>query len=117
MRMLLAALLMVAVQGGTKAWYGPVTATFNVMFGGNPYDPDVNDVRVQFLGPTGAPIERLAYFDGEGAYKAVLVAPMKGHFKATLFRNGQKMLEQPQEGLLDAETPLPHGYVHPDPAA
>ncbi len=100
--------------GELKTWYGPATATFQVMFAGNPYDPAVNDVRVSFLGPQGDPIERIAYFDGEGGYKAVLVTPMKGRYKATLMRNGKKLLEQPQEGLLSLDTPLSHGFVRRD---
>ena len=84
------------------------------MFGGNPYDPAVNDVRVKFLGPTGDPIERIAYFDGESGYKANLVTPNRGRYVATLYRNGQKLQELPQEGILDLETPLPHGFVRRD---
>lgn len=104
-------------QADSKSWYGPATATFQVMFGGNPYDPAVNDVHVKFLGPKGDPIDRIAYFDGESGYKAILVTPIKGRYKATLYRNGQKMIEQPQEGLLDLEAPLPHGFVRLDKTA
>jgi hypothetical protein len=102
------------VQSDLKTWYGPRTVTFQVEFAGNPYDPEENDVRVQFLGPKGDPIERLAYFDGESGYKATLVTPIKGRYVATLYRNGKKMLELPQEGLIDVESPLAHGFVHPD---
>ncbi|MDR3691570.1 MAG: cellulase family glycosylhydrolase [Fimbriimonas sp.] len=104
-------------SAATKAWFGPAIATFQVQFGGNPYDPDQNDVRVQFTGPSGPPIERIAYYDGVAGYKAVIVAPVKGLYKATLIRNGKKMLEQPQEGLLNVTRPLEHGYVHPDTEA
>ncbi len=104
-------------QSATKTWYGPATATFQVQFAGNPYDPDQNDVRVQFTGPSGPPIERLAYFDGIGGYKANLAVPIKGLYTAVLFRNGKKMLEKPQEGLLDLTRPMEHGYLHPDPDA
>ncbi len=96
-------------------WFGPATATFQVQFAGNPYDPEQNDVHVQFVGPSGPAIDRLAYFDGKSGYKAVLVAPIKGLYKATLYRNGKKMLEQPQEGLLNVTRPIEHGFVHPDP--
>lgn len=113
--MLLAVLALAFGQGDTKTWYGPGTVTFQVEFGGNPYDPTVNDVHVKFLGPKGDPIDRIAYYDGEGGYKATLVTPIKGRYLASLYRNGRKMLELPQEGLIDLETPLPHGYVHPDP--
>jgi len=113
--MLLTAL--VHAQVDTKSWFGPATATFQVQFGGNPYDPDQNDVRVQFTGPSGPPIERIAYYDGVSGYKAVLVTPLKGLYKAVLLRNGKKMLELPQEGLLDVRRPFEHGYVHPDPVA
>jgi len=102
-------------QSTPASWFGPAQATFQVQFGGNPFDPDENDVRVQFTGPSGPPIERLAYFDGAG-YKAILVTPIKGLYKAVLYRNGKKMLEEPQEGLLDLTRPLEHGFVHPDPA-
>ncbi|AIE86757.1 hypothetical protein [Fimbriimonas ginsengisoli] len=98
-------------------WYGPVSATFNVEFDGNPYDPAENDVRVKFLPSKGEAIERLAYFDGHGAWKATLVAPIAGKYQATLYRNGRKSSEPAEEGVIEALEPLKEGFIHPDTAA
>lgn len=114
--MLPAALVMFCrLSLGPIAWFGPATATFNVMFAGNPYDPVQNDVRVDFIGPKGPAIERIAYFDGHGAWKAILVTPIAGKYQATLVRNGKKALEPAAEGVLDVERPLPFGFLRPDP--
>lgn len=107
--MLVAAL---ALSLSAPSWYGPVVATFNVEFAGNPYDPAENDVRVLFTGPSGAPIERIAFYDGEAsAWKAVLVAPTVGKYQAKLIRNGAEKMEPAVEGILDVEQPLKNGYV------
>ena len=37
-----------AMTFASQTWYGPVTVSFKVQFAGNPYDPEVNDVRVRF---------------------------------------------------------------------
>jgi hypothetical protein len=112
----LAAFVVAPIQAPAK-WFGPVTATFNVEFDGNPYDPEENDVHVQFLGPKGSPIDRIAYFDGHGAWKAVLVAPAAGKYQATLIRNGRKSLEPAAEGVLEATEPVKEGFLQPDPVA
>jgi len=101
-----------------RPWYGPATATFRIQFVGNQYDPAENDVRVRFLGPKGAPIERLAYFDAEeGAWKATLVTEQTGMYKATLVRNGQVSAEENEEGVLDLTKATSRGYLRRDPAA
>lgn len=96
-------------------WFGPASVSFDVQFTGNPYDPAENDVRVRFIGEKGQRTERLAYYDGNGSWKAVLVAPEPGTYKAELVRNGQTMLQAPNEGFLTAKASLPHGFVHVDP--
>jgi len=98
-------------------WFGPATATFRVDFGGNPYDPAVNDVRVKFVGPKGQTEERLAYYDGSGSWKAVLVAPVAGKYKATLVRNGSEASEPAAEGQLDVDKPVKLGFIKVDPVA
>ncbi|MGV3614794.1 MAG: hypothetical protein ACO1SV_05595 [Fimbriimonas sp.] len=113
--MLAAALTLSAVALPPKTWYGPATATFNVEFAGNPYDPAENDVRVRFLGPKGDPIERIAYYDeAESAWKAVLVTSEPGKYQPKLFRNGVEKIEPPVEGLLDVTEPLKGGYIRTD---
>lgn len=113
---LIAALgLLPSVLSPAPAWYGPATVTFRVGFGGNPYDPAQNDVRVKFLGPEGEPIERIAYFDAdENAWKAVLVAPVPGKYVAKLYRNGAEKMQAPEEGLVEVSQKL-GGYIRIDP--
>lgn len=101
----------------TATWFGPAFATFRVEFGGNPYDPEVNDVRVRFVGPKGEKVERLAYYDGDGAWKAVLVAPAAGKYKAILLRNGEEANEPAAEGTLDVSQPVKMGFIKVDPVA
>lgn len=101
-------------QAPPATWYGPATVTFHVEFAGDPYDPDVNDVRVQFLGEKAEKLERIAYYDGDGAYKAVLVAPTPGRYRPILFHNGQACQVQDDEGIVDVEQPLKHGFVRVD---
>ncbi len=95
-------------------WFGPATATFNVQFTGNPYDPAENDVRVRFVGPKGKVVERLAYFD-QGAFRATLVAPEPGVYHPVLVRDGVPLAMADEEGDLNVDKPLAHGYIHPDP--
>lgn len=102
-------LITLAAQLAT-VWYGPATATFDVDFPGNPYDPAVNDVRVLFTSKAGKKLERLAYYD-EGAFRAVLVAPEPGEYTATLFRNGNAMQQTATEGKISLKNPMPRGFL------
>jgi hypothetical protein len=112
-------MLLLALQAAVLpvTWYGPVTASFPVMFAGNPHDPAENDVHIKFIGPKGDPIDRIAYFDGQNAWKAVLVAQTPGLYVPSLYRNGVKAQVQPAEPVLEANRPIPNGYIHVDPLA
>ena len=104
------------VQDLPKTWYGPATATFEVQFSGNPYDPAENDVHVVFMGEKGQKEDRLAFFDSEqGAWKAVLVAKEPGTYRAELIRNGATSAEAAKEGFLEIRNPLEKGYIGLDP--
>lgn len=108
--------LLSLINAPLKTWYGPAVATFHAAFGGNPYDPAQNDVKVRFTGPSGAPIERIAYFDeSDCVWKAVLVTEKPGKYVAKLIRNGVEKLQAPDEGILDVSNPLPNGFVRIDP--
>jgi len=113
---MLALLPLAAISFQKATWFGPVEATFNVSFAGNPYDPAQNDVHIRFTGPKGDPIDRIAFFDGKGTWKAILVTPVAGKYIASLYRNGKKAFETSQTTLLDAQTPLKMGFVQVDPA-
>lgn len=117
--MLTAALLALTLpqKPAKQAWFGPATATFHVDFLGNPFDPAVNDVRVKFKSAKGDTFERLAYYDGNGNWKAVLVTPIAGSYQATLFRNGKQANAPSEEGTLQVTEPLKLGFIEVDPVA
>ncbi len=95
-----------------QVWYGPAEAVFRVQFGGNPYDPAVNDVRVRFTPDKGPAQERLAYFDEKaGAWKAILVTKEPGRYLPVLLRNGvaQQVASEPMR--LSADKKLPRGFL------
>lgn len=109
--MLAACLILTSAQATpAKRWYGPVTATFEVQYPGNPYDPDENDVRVVFEGSRGEKQERPAYFH-EGTFVAHLVSPQSARYTAFLVRNGKRQLATSEEGPLDASDPVPRGFL------
>lgn len=113
---MLVAPLLAAVLAQTQppaTWYGPGTVSFNLQFAGNPYDPDVNDVHVRFVNEKGFSVDRLAYFDN-GLWKAVLVSPQPGKYRATLLHNGKTSPDEPVPTPLLLNTPLPHGFIHAD---
>lgn len=91
MSVLVAPLALLIAPAKPVEWYGPVTVSFAAYFDGNAYDPDQNDVRVKFVREKGKSVERLAYFD-DGKWKAVLLAPEPGKYKASLIRNGRATL-------------------------
>ncbi|UQA62040.1 hypothetical protein [Polyangium aurulentum] len=96
------------------AWYGPAVATFEAEMAGNPYDPEENDVRVRFVGENGRHYERIAFFDGPSTWKAVLVAPEPGVYRAFLHRNGERQSVEPKETLLELKARLPRGFLRVD---
>lgn len=100
-----------------RTWFGPVTVSFNVKFPGNPYDPAENDVTVRFTNESGASLDRIAFYDGPAGWKATLVAPNKGRYKAVLIRNGERTTVQPNPAEVVLETPIAKGYVRRDPDA
>lgn len=95
------------------AWYGPVEVSFDARFEGNPFDPDQNDVRVRFTPAKGPSLERLAFYDGE-KWKAVLLAPAPGKYRAQLVRNGKAVLE-PAGVEIKPSQRLKDGFVRRDP--
>ena len=105
-----------SVAQDKRTWYGPVTVAFHAQFGGNPYDPDQNDVRVRFAGPDGDTVERLAYFDA-GVWKATLVAEKPGRYTPRLYRNGSPTSDAADPAQVVLDRAIPKGYVRRDPAA
>jgi len=83
-------------------WYGPKTVSFSVPTQGNPYDPVLNDVRVDFKGPKGVVERRLAYFD-DGVWKATLLSHTKGVFQPVVLVNGKKGASLPRLTLSGTE--------------
>jgi hypothetical protein len=95
-------------------WFGPVTVRFHVVFDGDPFDPDQNDVRVRFKGEHGETYERIAYFDGSG-YAAKLVAPTADTYTSVLVRNGMVTQAEPDLPKLSVDHPLPNGFIRRNP--
>ncbi|MCW5941743.1 MAG: hypothetical protein KIS66_05900 [Fimbriimonadaceae bacterium] len=109
------ALLAIAVASAAPVdWFGPATVEFRLETKGNPFDPAENDVRVRFAGPNGAVENRMAFYDGEGRWKAVLVANRKGRYVPSVQVNGHPADVRP--AALDLAERLPLGFVrrHPD---
>lgn len=85
--------LSLAMGQGAPTGFGPATVAFPLTVQGNPFDPDANDVRVRFVqGPKTE--ERLAYFDADGKWKAVLRAGTGGVWDATALHNGKVVAEK-----------------------
>jgi hypothetical protein len=106
--MLLPLLLLSTLMTQSTVWYGPATAVFAAPPGGNPFDPEVNDVRAVFSGPHGEEETRLAYWS-HGAWRAVLVAHDPGVYTARLIRNGEAVHGSPVKVRL--KTRMPDGFV------
>lgn len=103
--MLAPAMIALATVGQT--WYGPTTVSFSLPAEGNPYDPVINDVWVEFRGPGGHVERRLAYFDGT-RWNSTLLAHAKGTYRAVVFRNGKSGATLPPVSIAK---PLPGGFV------
>ncbi|MDR3688821.1 MAG: cellulase family glycosylhydrolase [Fimbriimonas sp.] len=102
-------LLAAFVVGKTPpAWYGPVTVVAPISVIGNPYDPDENDVTVDFTAEDGQKLHRLAYFTGDGKFAATLVSPFPGRFTAEFTLNGRRAFTV---SPVDVQRPLPHGFI------
>ncbi|MFQ3587100.1 MAG: cellulase family glycosylhydrolase [Fimbriimonadaceae bacterium] len=108
---MLAALAM-ALGTAPTVWYGPVAATFDVSFPGNPYDAGENDVRVRFEGPREE--TRVAFYD-EGRWNAILLTRHPGVYRARLIRNGRATPHPTQEVRVSAEQRLRDGFVRVAP--
>jgi len=106
---MLSLLAAAAVSRMTASWYGPVTITAPIAFSGNPYDPDENDVTVDFVSPSGKKVHRLAYFVGDGKFASTLVAPEPGKYSAHFVLNGKQVFVSPDAA--DVETKLDHGFI------
>ncbi|RYG29622.1 hypothetical protein EON81_26360, partial [bacterium] len=68
------------------------------------------------LGPGGHVFERLAWYDGDGSWRATLVTPTKGLYKAELWRNGKATtgeitVDDGKSTEINAETPLARGFL------
>ncbi len=107
--MVLCLLASIVVGVVPTVWYGPKTVTASIPFSGDPYDPEENDVQVDFVGAHGATFNRLAYFVGDGKFAATLAAPIRGKYTARFILNGKEALVQ--KDAVDLETKLPHGYI------
>ncbi len=95
--------------GKISAWYGPATVTAPISFSGDPYDPEVNDVTVDFVSDSGVKVHRLAYFIGDGKFSSTLVAPTPGRYTARFMLNGKVAAEL--RNAADVETKLAHGFI------
>lgn len=95
-------------------WFGPATVEFRLEPNGNPFDPVENDVRVRFRSADGAVEDRLAFYDGEGRWKAVLVATKKGTYAPSVVRNGDSVNLELKPLTLDRRLPLGFVRRHPD---
>src|SRR5271166_4547987 len=103
-------LLAAAVVGfSPSTWYGPATVIAPLSFSGDPYDPAVNDVSVEFIGGHGERLRRLAYFAGDGKFAATLVAPAPGKYTAKFILNGTVAADL--KDAVDVETKLTHGFI------
>ncbi len=98
-----------AVGSLSTSWYGPGTVEASLPYTGDPYDPDVNDVEVDFVGKHGEQYRRLAYFIGDGRFASTLVAPKPGKFTARFLVNGKQVAER--KDAVDIETKLAHGFI------
>lgn len=103
------AVLAFAALAAPVEWFGPAAVEFRMETKGNPFDPAENDVRVRFRSPDGTVEERLAFYDGDGQWKAVLVAHKKGRYVPVVLRNGERTSLQPAAVTLDRKVPL--GFV------
>ncbi len=96
-----------------KTWYGPQEVSFFIQFAGNPYDPEVNEVKVHFVNDNGLAVDRPAYFE-HGAWRALLMAPLPGHYRATLIHNGKNSTEEAVPKIIVLDQKAVHGFVHLD---
>lgn len=86
---------LLALYAPADTFYGPVEIELPIATTGNPFDPNVNDVRVHVTGPKRRTYERLAFYS-HGKWKAVLVLPVAGEYRVTIHRNGQEMGSLPK---------------------
>lgn len=73
-------------------WYGPALVRFDLAVAGNPFDPEENDVRVIFTQGERRE-ERLAAYDGDGRWFAVLRARAPGEYLVAVTRGGATVLD------------------------
>lgn len=97
------------VSNSLATWYGPSTLTIPVSFTGDPYDPQVNDVEVEFTGAHGEKLRRMGYFVGDGEFSTTLVAPTPGKYSAKVFLNGAVVAAVKDAAILNEK--LPHGFI------
>jgi len=84
-------------------WYGPVAVTIDTDFGGNPYDPDQNDVRVRFRSADGKTEERLAFANGNGGWTAYFATKVPGNYRAEFWRNGAVVPMSASDVVVEAD--------------
>lgn len=101
-------------QAQTGTVYGPVTASFQVQFSGDPNDPEQNDVRVQLTNDKNESVERPAYFD-DGNWKARFTVARPGRYVAKLRRNGDATFEPDVEIRVSEKDKLSVHRVQLDP--
>ncbi len=81
-----ALLLTIVGQSAPNTWFGPATVSFGTAVTGNPYDTSANDAWVTFTkGSTSVRVP--AYYD-DRSWKATLIGPSAGDYRAELTVNG-----------------------------
>lgn len=86
--MLFSAVLLSGLE--SPKMFGPIELELPVTTSGNPYDPEVNDVRAIFKSATGKTVERLAFFrNGKWIVKALV--PEKGKYLVMAMHNGDQV--------------------------
>jgi hypothetical protein len=104
---MLSVLAMVLAGQTTQNWFGPATVDFDLKTTGNPFDYELNDVKVEFTGPRGQVESRMGYF-ANGRWHATLVANAKGTYPYKVLLNGKSVLTAQSVSL---SKPIPEGYV------
>ncbi len=75
--------LMALAGMAASTLYGPVEVDLPLTTTGNPFDPEINDVRVDFVGPSGLAHPRLAHFS-RGRWKVRAALPETGEHEVVL---------------------------------
>ncbi len=94
-------------------WFGPKTVHFSIPTAGNPYNPILNNVQVEWVGPHGVKAVRLAYWTGTDWACTVLVNT-PGTYRGLVERNGKFVAKLPQAVRLAVEQKMPMVQIGPE---